>query len=319
MNAKIIEKSMMSYSASFEDVILQRALQDVEQGCYIDVGASRPLGDSNTAAFYGKGWRGICIEPLAYLSDAWSKCRPEDILINAVAGAEPGETTLYYYSSTTQISTCSVETMEHWKRHNQLSDEQKVVPVVTLNDVMEEFLGDRTIHLLSIDVEGSEKQVLRGFDLKKYQPWIIIIEATVPGTHTPAHESWENDVLEAGYTMVYKDGINRFYLSNLKSELRHHFLFPPNVWDGFVSYNQELVTTKCAQLEESYEKTRKEVEALQQSLAHKVPPTFWEYVPRPDDLSWQHKLEQLEIENKQLKNKIKGLRQSLALKNYLAE
>ena len=33
------------------------------------------------------------------------------------------------------------------------------MPVVTVNEVLEQFLGDRIIHVLCIDVEGSEKAV----------------------------------------------------------------------------------------------------------------------------------------------------------------
>lgn len=314
-----LEKSMVSYSASFEDVILQRALQGVQQGCYVDVGASHPLIDSNTASFYNRGWRGICIEPLTYLNPFWAHHRPEDILINAVIGAAAGQTTLYYYAGTSQISTCSVETMEHWKSYNKLSDEERAVPMLTLNRVMEEFLDERAIHLLSIDAEGSEKQVLQGFDLKKYHPWIIIIEATVPGTHIPSHQAWEHDVLAAGYTMVLYDGINRFYLSNQQSELQQHFVLPPNVWDVFIPYQQELAEKKLEELKNKNEELIAEIETLRKIIEGSVtlPANFWDYTPHADDIERQHKLIQLQEENTELGSKVKALQQSIALNDFL--
>src|SRR5688500_14051812 len=45
-------KPMICYTRSFEDVMLQRVLRDVEQGCYLDIGACAPIMDSNTFAFY---------------------------------------------------------------------------------------------------------------------------------------------------------------------------------------------------------------------------------------------------------------------------
>ena len=49
----------ISYAQNYEDVMLWRALQHIENGFYIDVGAAWPDVDSVTKAFYDKGWRGI--------------------------------------------------------------------------------------------------------------------------------------------------------------------------------------------------------------------------------------------------------------------
>ncbi|MDP1785627.1 MAG: glycosyltransferase [Sulfuricurvum sp.] len=57
-------KRVISYAKNAEDIMLSRALSDVQHGFYIDVGASDPLIDSVTALFYEKGWRGINIAPL---------------------------------------------------------------------------------------------------------------------------------------------------------------------------------------------------------------------------------------------------------------
>ena len=54
---------MISYAQNFEDVILWRALRDVPNGFYIDIGAGHPVADSVTMHFYEHGWRGINVEP----------------------------------------------------------------------------------------------------------------------------------------------------------------------------------------------------------------------------------------------------------------
>jgi hypothetical protein len=54
----------ISYAQNNEDVLLWRALGHVQDGFYIDVGASDPVEHSVTRAFYDAGWRGINIEPL---------------------------------------------------------------------------------------------------------------------------------------------------------------------------------------------------------------------------------------------------------------
>jgi hypothetical protein len=54
---------IISHAQNHEDILLWRALHDVEDGFYLDVGAQDPSYDSVTRAFYDRGWRGINIEP----------------------------------------------------------------------------------------------------------------------------------------------------------------------------------------------------------------------------------------------------------------
>ena len=44
--------SVVSYAQNFEDVILLRALRQVERGFYIDIGAQDPVHYSVTKMFY---------------------------------------------------------------------------------------------------------------------------------------------------------------------------------------------------------------------------------------------------------------------------
>lgn len=252
---------MISYSQNFEDVILQRVLADVKTGCYLDVGASSPVHESNTVAFYQKGWRGICIDPLSCRSQ-WEQVRPEDIFVNAAVGDKPGQTTFHIYNKFNQISTTSGETVEHWKQNGVDPDESVTVPVVTLDMVLAQHLGGRELHLLAIDVEGMEKDVLMGLTLEKFRPWVMVIEATVPGMQAPSHQHWEPIVLAAGYQMVYFDGLNRFYLSPEKSALLPRFALPPNRWDDFLKASEIENRKKIEVLEASVAKLQSELAAL---------------------------------------------------------
>lgn len=239
---------MISYSRNFEDVILQRVLADVENGCYVDVGAAHPVLDSNTFALYEKGWRGIAVEPLAY-GEYWNEERIEDVFVSCALGAKPGETTFHIYRDALQISTGSSATVGHWRGGGKAPDEAITVPVVTLDSLLDEHLGGRALHLLAIDVEGMEKDVLEGLDLRKYRPWVVVVEATRPGTPVPDHEGWEPILLAAGYSMVYRDGLNRFYLSAEHPELRERFALPPNVFDEYVLARDRDLQKKCDELE----------------------------------------------------------------------
>jgi hypothetical protein len=55
--------SLISFAQNFEDEMLWRALKQVNDGLYIDVGARPPDLDSVTRTFYDYGRRGINVEP----------------------------------------------------------------------------------------------------------------------------------------------------------------------------------------------------------------------------------------------------------------
>ena len=59
-----------------------------------------------------------------------------------------------------------------------------VVPTRTLDSVLEEADAPVPIDLLSIDVEGHETEVLRGFDFARWQPLLILIEDHVDNLRT---------------------------------------------------------------------------------------------------------------------------------------
>jgi FkbM family methyltransferase len=226
---------MISYAQNYEDVILMRALASVDKGRYIDVGAQHPINDSVTKAFYEKGWRGINIEPV----DQWFKLlqrdRPEDTNLHAVVSSTAGEHVLYEVVDT-GLSTGSATFAE---RHKAGGHEvvRHTVPGRTLDDVIESG-GLADIHFLKIDVEGAEGDVLRSISLDRHRPWILVIEATEPNSQVPAYGEWEPLVLTAGYSLVYEDGLNRFYLAEEHGELRDAFRLPPNYFDSFMPYSE---------------------------------------------------------------------------------
>src|SRR5713101_373530 len=75
-----------SYAQNFEDVMLHRALADVEHGFYVDVGAGDPVIDSVTKAFYDRGWHGINIEPDRGYFAKLKAPRPRDVNLNGACG-----------------------------------------------------------------------------------------------------------------------------------------------------------------------------------------------------------------------------------------
>lgn len=226
---------IISYTRNFEDVMLNRALSGVERGFYLDVGAFHPVVDSNTYAFYRRGWRGIALEPQAKFRELWDLQRPLDIFIGSAVGDRVGEAAFYELESSEQSATISPAIAELHRSEGKIVH-ANTIPLVTLDQVLSEHRPTGEIHCLSIDVEGAEAAVLAGLDRSRFRPWLIILESTVPDRPQPNYEGWEPLLLETGYEFAYFDAVNRFYLAKEHRELKQHFQFPPCVWDGFMDF-----------------------------------------------------------------------------------
>jgi len=231
--------TFISYSQNFEDVMLHRALKDVEWGFYIDVGANDPIIDSVTKAFYDAGWRGINIEPVKQWYEKLQQDRPEDINLQIAVGARKGNINFYEVVDT-GLSTMDESIAKRHAREHGYGLEKYKVPAVRLTTICEQYPQEE-IHFLKIDVEGAEGAVLKGLNLKKIRPWIVLVESTLPNTQMEDYKGWEPFLTEFGYHYVYFDGLNRYYVADEHKNLDSSFILPPNIFDCFKPATEEFL------------------------------------------------------------------------------
>lgn len=225
---------MISYAQNFEDVMLARALP-AAHGFYVDVGANDPVIDSVTYHFYRRGWRGICIEPQPALHARHLALRAGDIALAVLAGADAGEAAFYEYDALHGLSTRDADVVAEHARRNWHAREV-VRRITTLDAVLAEHGAGRAIDFLSIDVEGAELDVLRGLDLRRHRPKIIVAEAMAPTVQVDVSAPVVAHLACWDYACVYEDGLNRFYLAAEHAALAAAFRYPPNVFDRFSRY-----------------------------------------------------------------------------------
>ena len=239
--------------------MLYRALRDVMQGFYIDVGAQDPVIDSVTKAFYDRGWHGINIEPSEEYFQKLQSERPHDINLATAVGREPGLICFYEVAHTGLSTTNAGYAQRHSEAGYQV--ERREVPCTTLDRICADY-GVATVHFLKIDVEGSERGVLEGFSFETVRPWLVVVEATEPNSEREVFAEWEDLLLGRGYRFIYFDGLNRFYAAEEHADLARHFSRPPNWFDQYVSY--QLWRTRA----ELHEAQAAERNALVNSLNH---------------------------------------------------
>ena len=75
----------------------------------------------------------------------------------------------------------------------------------TLDELLAEH-GISSVDFLSIDVEGAEIDVLKGFSIQKYAPRLVLLEDHV--THLRKHAYMSKQ----GYKLVCRTGLNSWYV-----------------------------------------------------------------------------------------------------------
>lgn len=213
--------------------MLWRALHDVPEGRYIDVGANDPRVFSVTRGFYDQGWRGITVEPVPAFAEAQRRERPGDTLVEAAVTDEPATEVTLHLIADTGLSTL-IDDVSARQAADGFASEDVIVAARRLDDVLSEAGWDGAdIHFMVVDVEGAELQVLRSVDLGRWRPWVLVIESTAPRSTEPTHGEWEQIVLTAGYTYCFFDGLSRFYCSPEHLELQPLLSYPASPLDEY--------------------------------------------------------------------------------------
>ncbi|WP_158879940.1 FkbM family methyltransferase [Amycolatopsis anabasis] len=231
---------MISYAQNAEDVVLARVFHGQETGRYVDIGAGYPVEDSVTKHFHDRGWRGINIEPEPTLARRLRRERPDDVNLAVAVGAKPGKTALHVVDGQWGRATLDDGLAEKYRRDWPVHEVE--VDVVTLADLLDEHPGP--VDFLKIDVEGAERDVIEGADWTRHRPRVVVVEATEPGSPTPAHAEWEPILTAAGYRCALFDGLNRFYAQAGDEEALARLAAPANVFDEYERYDLARLRTE---------------------------------------------------------------------------
>lgn len=160
-----------------------------KSGFYLDVGAHDGRASSNTYHLERQGWNGILVEPILtnYFKLFIHRNREQNTFVNAACVSDSFKDKylemvycdlMSYAPTITDIDSASWEALSQ-DFMNPYEHKTKVyVPVRTLSSILGECNAPEVINFLSIDVEGSELEVLGGIDLKKYSFDVVCIETS---------------------------------------------------------------------------------------------------------------------------------------------
>ncbi len=228
--------TMISYAQIGEDVLLRRVFPPHYVGFFVDVGANHPVYCSVTKHFYDSGWRGINVEPGAVFSEV-EKHRAGDLNLNVAVSDERSSLTFYEFPDASGLSTLSPEVAKLRQDAGQRCVE-RTVDVVTLKDICQQHVGDRTIDFMSIDVEGRELEVIRGADWSKWRPRIVLVEAN-------GVEAWQPILEGADYHRANFDGINVWFVRDEDKHWLEPLRVPVTAEDNYLAASQLKGLVEC--------------------------------------------------------------------------
>ena len=162
------------YSFSGVDIVLKKIFYQQEKGFYIDVGCQNPIKNNNTYLLYKKGWEGINIDLDKDNINLFNSARPKDSNFNKAISSDIKNVELYFYHKKSPINTIDKKTSDFQKA--KVTSIKKINTDTLDNIILNSKYKNHTFDLLSIDVEGHELDVLKGFDLDKYSPKVIVVE-----------------------------------------------------------------------------------------------------------------------------------------------
>ena len=203
------------FSQHGEDFLLWNFFGYESKGFFVDVGAFDGVHLSNTYSLELQGWTGICIEPNPKYFLLCEKARKNAICLNvACVGTEGIDRVDFNIEDSGLYSGINIDRaseIEYFYKKGWGLDfrgfREISVPAMTVDRILEKYLpAGREIDVISIDVEGTELDVLRGLDVDRYKPRILLVEATNDETDKAITEY----LAKFGYVKGRELRINKF-------------------------------------------------------------------------------------------------------------
>lgn len=165
------------YAPYGEDEYLVTRFPEGFRGCAAEVGAWDGQQGSVTLALEQDGWKVLCVEPNPYCEESLKQWR--DHFVMAAASDYDGVGTFNICSSGTNMPAYSAlkPIIDHPVWHPGPNELWRAIEVrVARLDTLLEEAGFDHLDAATIDVEGGEMDVLKGFDLERWKPKVLVIE-----------------------------------------------------------------------------------------------------------------------------------------------
>ena len=196
-----MKELLLAREVSDHEMRLVAAFFGSVKGYFVEVGANDPRERSQTWLLEQSGWTGVLIEPQPDLAAELRTRRKAKVFGVACSSPENAGRELPLHVAG------PLSSLDRRRMAPGATPESVIkVPVRTLDSVLTEAATPANFDFLSIDVEGHEIEVLRGFDIERWRPQLILLEDHV------ADLSKHRYLTSAGYRIVRRYENNGWYV-----------------------------------------------------------------------------------------------------------
>jgi FkbM family methyltransferase len=182
-------------SQNSEEWLVRDFFKDRRGGTFVDVGAADYKQFSNT--YYletALGWSGIAIDAQSEYGPDYMRFRPRTKFYAFFVGDRDDATVAFFVPLGDRRGTASSQS---WYVKAAGHEARSVrVPTVTLNTLLPRA-GIQRVDFLSVDIERAEPLALAGFNIERFQPSLVCIEA-----HAPIRQLLLNYFTDHHYVLV---------------------------------------------------------------------------------------------------------------------
>lgn len=165
------------YSRNAEEWVIRDYFQDKRDGVFVDVGANDPRTENNTYFLEATlGWSGVAIDAIGEFAPEYARYRPRTRFFAFFVSDVSDAVEDFYVPTYGPLGATNNRAFA--ERDGGPLDIRKV-RTITLNDLLaRERIGH--VDFVSMDIELAEPRALAGFDVERFQPGLVCVEAHPP-------------------------------------------------------------------------------------------------------------------------------------------
>jgi FkbM family methyltransferase len=185
-------------------------------GVFVEAGAYDGYSDSTTYWLERfRAWSGVLVEPVPEYAEQARRERPRSKVFHCALVPDERDSVTVAVGGTMSLVPGARGSDAADRDHTLLGARlqsretyEVAVPARTLTSVLDEARVDR-IDFFSLDVEGFEEQVLRGLDLDRYRPRLLLVEMLDEREQRPRIEALLGERYEHVRTLSPRDHLYR--------------------------------------------------------------------------------------------------------------
>lgn len=188
--------------ADNEEALVEEFFGNRRDGFFIEVGANHPTFGSQTWHLEKLGWKGLLVEPLPKYCEMLRKERKGKVVQYACSSPENHDKVLRMTVASGGHSTLNDAPIARGSKAEQTIE----VRCRTLDSILEENGVRPGFDFISVDIEGHEMEMFKGFSLAKWAPKLVLLE-----DHVTDHRK-HNHMTANGYQLIMRTGLNSWYV-----------------------------------------------------------------------------------------------------------